>query len=136
MTLSRLYLVISGIGLGTIGLTYGVCPSTVLPPLMDVSVEGTDQLNVYRGVMGLYLGMSLFWLLAAFRPEWARPAIVSVVFLMGGLALGRALSVVVDGVPSPALVAYLLVEVVIALLGLFVLKRDDRTLPQDLEGGR
>ena len=123
MTLERLYLLAAGVGLGTIGLTYGIAPASILPSLMDVSVEGTDQLHVYRGVMGIYLGMSLYWMGAAFRPAWARPAILSVVFLMGGLAIGRALSVVLDGVPSLSLVAYLLLEVVIALIGLVVLKR-------------
>ena len=52
---------------------------------------------------------------------------VSVVFLMAGLAAGRALSIVVDGTPSPALIVYLLLEVGLAGIGILLLKSGPRT---------
>ena len=129
MTREKLYLLAAGFGLGGIGLTYGVAPSDVLPKLMEVSVEGIDQTHVYRGVMGVYVGMGVYWILSAFRPGWSRAAILSVVFLMAGVAIGRVLSVVADGTPSPMLVVYLGAEIGLALIGILLLKESPSAPP-------
>ena len=42
---------------------------------------------------------------------------------MAGLAVGRIISIVIDGVPSIALLGYTGMEIVMALWGLFVLKK-------------
>jgi hypothetical protein len=122
MTLDRFYLLFSGIGLSAIGLSYGISPSSVLPTVLDITIGGIDQTHIFRAVMCLYFGMSLFWMLAAFKPNWTYPAIVSVIFFMAGLGIGRLLSLVIDGVPSPLLVIYLVLELAMVLLGLYVLK--------------
>ncbi len=42
---------------------------------------------------------------------------------MLGLAFGRGLSIIVDGVPSALLVVYAVVEVAMGLWGILILKR-------------
>jgi hypothetical protein len=42
------------------------------------------------------------------------------------LALGRILSLIVDGTPSPILLFYLAVELTVGTLGLLVLSRERR----------
>jgi hypothetical protein len=66
--------------------------------------------------------VSLYWLIAAFKPNWTRHAIISVVFFMAGLGIGRLLSLAIDGVPSLLLVIYLFLEFAMFLFGLYVLK--------------
>jgi hypothetical protein len=39
MTLDRFYLLFSGIGLSTIGMSYGISPANVLPAVLEITVH-------------------------------------------------------------------------------------------------
>ncbi len=106
-----------------VALSYGVAPATVLPQLLDITVEGTDLTHVLRAIMGLYLGMIVLWVLGAFRPSLTRVAVIAEIAFMSGLAVGRALSIIVDGIPSIALLGYTGVEIAMAGWGMLVLKK-------------
>ncbi len=106
-----------------VALSYGVAPATVLPQLFDITVEGTDLTHVLRAIMGLYLGMIVLWVLGAFRPSLTRAAVIAEIAFMCGLAVGRVLSIVVDGMPSIALLGYTGVEIAMAAWGMLVLKK-------------
>ena len=73
--------------------------------------------------MGLYLGMIALWILGAFRQSLTRAAVIAEIFFMCGLAFGRVLSIVVDGLPSIALLGYTGVEISLAVWGMLVLKK-------------
>jgi len=120
---ARLYLLVSAAGLTAVALGYGVAPATVLPKLLDITVEGIDLTHVFRAIMGLYLGMIVLWVLGAFRPSLTRAAVIAEIAFMSGLAVGRVLSIVVDGMPSIALVGYTGVEIAMAAWGMLVLKK-------------
>ncbi len=121
--MARFYLLLSAVGLFPVALSYGIVPDKALPKIMEVTVEGRDLTHVFRAIMGLYLGMIVLWILGAMRPGLARAAVISEIVFMAGLAVGRIISIVVDGVPSIALIGYTGVEIVIAVWGLFVLKK-------------
>jgi hypothetical protein len=91
---------------------------------MNFTVEGTDQTHIFRALMGLYLGMVTFCIIAAFTPEWRHVAVIWAVFFAYSLAGGRILSLIVDGMPSPILLFYLAVELTVGTLGLLVLARE------------
>ena len=42
-------------------LVYGVNPSYSLPLIFGFEVGNTDLKNIFRAIMGLYLGFSLYW---------------------------------------------------------------------------
>jgi hypothetical protein len=107
-------------------LSYGVDPAVVLPKSMVITVEGTDQTEMLRAIMGLYLGMTAFCAIAAFTPEWRRVAVIWAVFFLYSIAAGRLLSLIVGGVPSPILLFYMAVELIGGTLGLLVLARERR----------
>jgi hypothetical protein len=119
----RFYLMFSAAGLFLIALSYGVAPGTVLPMALDVTIEGTDLTHIFRGVMGLYLGLIVLWVLGAMNPKLAPVAITSEIVFMLGLALGRSVSVVVDGIPSVLLLAYAILEVVMGIWGIIIMRR-------------
>ncbi len=123
MNYRKAYLLISAVGLIPIALSYGVAPEQSLSWLFGFVVESPNEAHVFRGVMGLYLGMVALWILGATRENYERAAILSEVFFMGGLAVGRTISVLVDGWPHWLLVAYILVEVVLAIVGIMLLRR-------------
>jgi hypothetical protein len=55
-------------------LSYGIDPAAVLPKSMAITVEGTDQIEMLRAIMGLYFGMTIFCVIAAFTPSWRHVA--------------------------------------------------------------
>ncbi|HSD93440.1 MAG TPA: DUF4345 domain-containing protein [Methyloceanibacter sp.] len=124
--LMRAYLLLIAIGLVPIALSYGIHPAGVLPKFLDISVEGADQTQIFRALMCLYLACSTFWAIAAFKPDWQRIAVIWGVFFMVSLALGRAISLLVDGPASQLLDLYLGLEIFAGLLGLAVLARTRR----------
>ncbi len=89
---------------------------------MTITVEGTDQTQIFRALMCLYLGMST----SAPSRLQAGVAVIWAVFFMLSIALGRVISLVVDGAPSRLLDLYLGVEVSGGLLGLAVLALEHR----------
>jgi hypothetical protein len=91
---------------------------------MNVTVEGTDEIHIFRALMGLYLGMVAFCIIAAFTPAWQHVAVIWAVFFAYSLAIGRILSLIVDGIPSPMLLFYLAVELVVGTWGLILLTRE------------
>jgi hypothetical protein len=120
---ARFYLIFSAAGLFGVALSYGVAPAEVLPKVLDLSIEGTDMTHILRAIMGLYLGMIALWILGAFRSNFTRAAVIAEVFFMIGLACGRVVSIVVDGVPSILLIGYTVLEIVMGLWGILILKK-------------
>lgn len=124
--LMRLYLLLIIFLIVPIALSYGVQPGTTLPQILDIAVSGTDQPHVFRAMMCLYLGAAIFWAIAAFTPSWQRTAVIWGIFFAFSLAVGRVISLVVDGRPSLLLLVYLGLEIAGGLLGLGVLAATDR----------
>ena len=111
MTKESLFLLIAAVGLTPVALSYGLAPATTVPMLYGVEIESINLTHIFRAVMGLYLAMVVFWIFGATRESLRFPALCSVVVFMGGLAVGRLLSLFVDGIPGVFLVIYLLLEI-------------------------
>ena len=124
----RLFLLFVAAILVPPALSYGIDPAAVLPKTMTIAVEGTDQTEMLRAVMGLYLSMTTFCAIAAFTAAWRHVAVIWAVFFLYSIAAGRILSLIVDGVPSRILLFYMAVELAAGTLGLLVLARERRKL--------
>lgn len=120
----RTLLLLAALGLMPIALSYGLVPSVTVTNLLGFPVEGTNQTHVFRAIMGLYLANAAFWLLAVGKPELRVPALWVLFLFMLGLAAGRVLSIVIDGMPGIVLLLYLAAEVVFGVLAFILLRRD------------
>ncbi|MCT8159631.1 DUF4345 domain-containing protein [Pseudoruegeria sp. SHC-113] len=118
----RLVLILAALGLVPIALSYGVMPSATVTYLLGFPVEGVNQTHVFRAIMGLYLANALFWLAGASRPNLTIPALWVLFLFMAGLAAGRILSIVLDGMPNGVLLFYLVAELFFAALALRCLR--------------
>jgi hypothetical protein len=116
------FLVIAALGLMPIALTYGAVPSVSVPMLYGVEVSDVNSTHIFRAVMGLYMAMVVFWMLGARSEALRLPALYSVVVFMLGLAAGRALSILVDGMPNPLLAIYLGLEIGFGATGWVLVK--------------
>ena len=125
MKIRQIFLLIAAIGLTPIAFSYGFMPQKSLHYLFDVSVSDTNSIHIFRAVMGLYLALVLFWITGAFKVQIRQAALYSLIVFMLGLAAGRILSLVVDGIPHWLLVVYLVLELVFGVLGILLIKKSD-----------
>ena len=122
----QIFLVIAALGLTPIALSYGLVPGTSMDYLFQVPVSDVNGRHIFRAVMGLYLALALFWVAGALRADIRQAALLSLVVFMLGLAAGRVLSLIVDGIPSPLLVVYLLLELGFGCGGVLLLRRPEQ----------
>ena len=108
------------------GLIYGTSPSIILPLFLDFKVESVDLNNVFRALMGLYLGLSVFWIIGIYKPEHWRNATLTSTIFMGGLAFGRIISILFDGIPSLAFSIGTLLEILFMIWGIRNLKTENK----------
>lgn len=125
--MQRVLLLAMSVGLVPIALSYGVAPGSSLPWLFGIDASGTNTRQIFRAIMGLYLGMIVLWAVGALRPSMRRPALCSLLAFTSGLALGRLLSLVLDGFPHPLLFAYMLAEFALAGASWFLLTTKPET---------
>jgi hypothetical protein len=125
MNIRQIFLLVTAIGLTPIALSYGLVPQKSLSYLFDISVSNINGSHIFRAIMGLYLALLSFWIFGAFKVQLRQAALYSLVVFMLGLALGRVLSLVVDGMPSLLLIGYLGLELIFGILGLILLKKSD-----------
>lgn len=121
---TRAFLLFCAVGLVPIAMGYGAKPSTSLNALFDITVDTTNLTHIMRAVMGLYFGMVVIWVWGAFKRQMTVPALVSCAVFMLGLAAGRILSFILDGMPHWLLVVYAILEIVLGLGAIAIYKRD------------
>jgi hypothetical protein len=117
---TRFFLIFCAVGLVPIALGYGAKPSLTLEAVFGITVDTTNLTHIMRAVMGLYLGMVVLWLWGAFRASMEGPALVACAVFMLGLAAGRILSFVMDGMPHWLLIVYAVLEVVLGLIAVIL----------------
>jgi len=119
---SRAFLIFCAVGLVPIALGYGAKPSVSLDALFGITVDTINLTHIMRAVMGLYLGMVVFWLMGAFKPSMTGPALAGCAVFMLGLAAGRILSFILDGIPHWLLVVYAVLEIVLGVIAVMLYK--------------
>ena len=117
---TRIFLIFCAVGLVPIALGYGAKPSATLDALFGIKVDTTNLTHIMRAVMGLYIGMVVFWLWGAFRRSMEGPALAACAVFMLGLAAGRILSFIMDGLPHWLLIVYAALEIVLGLIAIIL----------------
>lgn len=124
MKIQSIFLLAAAAGLTPIALSYGLSPTASLGVMFNIDASPTNVTHIFRAVMGLYLALALFWAAGAFNDHYRLHALYSLVVFMLGLAAGRVLSLVIDGVPHWLLVVYLLLEIGFGVVGLNMIKKE------------
>ena len=119
----NLHLALSAAVVIPVGLIYGADPGHILPGFLWPEVNDLELKNMIRSVMGLYLVLGVFWIVAIKKQAYWRVATVINVLFMGGLAFGRLISLVLDGF-SPLFFTGMLLEGLMMLWGIFNLKTE------------
>jgi hypothetical protein len=119
----RVFLIFCAVGLVPIALGYGAKPSDSLDALFGIAVDTINLTHIMRAIMGLYLAMVVVWIWGAFDEPLTTPALVSCAVFMLGLAAGRILSFIVDGMPHWLLVVYAVLEVLLGLIAIAIYRQ-------------
>ena len=72
--------------------------------------------------MGLYIGCVLLWIFGAFNKSLTIPALWCMFVFMIGIGLGRALSLILDGMPDMIFVLFMFFEFVAAGITFYLLR--------------
>ena len=99
MTRESLCLLLIAPGVLAVSLSYGLYPEITLKYLYDIEVNSANLANIFRAIMGLYIALSMFWVVGAFKKSLRLAALWSMTIFMTGIALGRILSIIIDGFP-------------------------------------
>ena len=122
MTRESLCLLLIAPGVLAVSLSYGLYPEITLKYLYDIEVNSANLANIFRAIMGLYIDLSIFWVAGAFKKSLRLAALWSMTIFMTGIALGRILSIIIDGFPYPIFLFYTVIEIFSALMGYFLIK--------------
>ena len=113
MDLKKGYLILAFAMVSVIALLYGIDPSWFAGAFLNVTDLSENFAHILRAVMCLYLALGAFWLFCAMKDRHKNIAILTTIVFAGGLVVGRLLSFALDGLPSPLLIIYAGLELVI-----------------------
>lgn len=120
--LAQATLLVGGLALVAVGWNGLSAPEELLGAV-GVALASPDGFSEARATYGgMHVAVGGFLLAGAFDPALRRTALVVATAFFGGLAGGRAVSMLVDGTPGPFVLRLLLVESVgaFAALGAWV----------------
>ena len=122
MTKESFFLLFISIGVFPAALGYGLNPKELLPVLYGIEVPDNNLSNIFRAVMGLYIGCVLLWISGAFNKSLTYPALWCMFVFMLGIGLGRAFSLILDGMPDMIFVFFMIFEFIAAGITFYLLK--------------
>lgn len=113
----KAHLIISSIIVILVAFVYGFRPSL----LFYIHLNTIDEANVFKAVMGLYLAFASLWIVGVFKSNYWKIATISNMVFMLGLAFGRIISLIMDGMPSNLLFWGIVGEMILGCWGLYLL---------------
>lgn len=120
------FLLLCGLGFLLIGANTFYDPLAAMAPV-ELNINTVNALNELRANYGgLQIGLGLFLLTGICCTSYVRPAVLAQVLIVGGLAAGRLVSMILDGQPSAFVQGLFVLESVIALLSLMLFLRQPK----------
>ena len=89
--------------------------------------ENSSLLSEVRAPGGLLAASALLILYGAFRQEFRPQGMLVATFVYGSFGLARLVGMVLDGMPSGGIVGATVLELIVAALGLAILKKQCRS---------
>ena len=121
--LTFVFLFIAGLLLLVIGGTLLLAPHAFHASNGIMLGHDPNLLSEIRAPGGLLVGSAVFILIGALRPDRQWLALMLTVLVYGSFGLARLLGLALDGTPATGIVAATVIELVVAALGLLMLRR-------------
>ncbi len=120
--MKNIHLIISVIIVAPTAILYAFCPNI----LFEISPYTIDEKNVFKALMGLYLGFAFLWTLGILNPKLWKSATQSNIIFMFGLAFGRTISILMDGLPSFIFILGTIGEMILGSYAYFQLQKQSK----------
>ena len=114
----KIHLVVSVLVVFPVAIVYGFFPDIEF----ELYPKTMDEHNFYKAIMGLYIGFSMVWVLGILKDNYLKIALITNIVFMLGLAFGRAVSMVYDGMPTQGYITGAFLELFLGCYGIWVLK--------------
>jgi len=115
---SNLHLTISIFIVVNVALVYGFQPSL----WFDVKLQTVDEFNIFKAIMGFYIAFSCLWFFGIIKERFWQAATISNFVFMFGLAFGRIVSILCDGIPSKIFLLGTIGELILGFYALYQCK--------------
>ena len=122
--LKNLHLLISLSIVVPTAIIYG--SSSILPKYLNIRVNTIDFSNMLKAIMCLYLGISIVWILGIWKTQYWKIATQLNILFMLSLAIGRGLSMLMDGFPTGGYIFGIIAEFVLGIYSIFQFKKYSR----------
>ena len=120
--IKKYFLIFAFVIVSVIALLYGISPQWFAITFLGVVDLDLNLTHILRAVMSLYIALGLFWLFSAFSNKYRNTAILTTVIFSAGLVIGRFISFLADGQPSPILVLYIFLEFILIPIAYWVFR--------------
>ena len=120
----NLHLIISLLIVMPTAIIYG--SPTILSERLDIQVNTIDLSNMMKAIMCLYIGISIVWILGVLKTKYWKNATQLNILFMLSLAIGRAISMLADGIPTDGYIFGIIAEFTLGLFSIYQLKRYSR----------
>lgn len=116
------HLTISSFVVILVAVIFGFAPNV----FFKLTLNTGDEKNILKGIMGIYLAFALLWILGANRSKFWKIATVSNIIFMFGLAFGRLVSMLFDGIPSLLLILGFCGEIILGSYGVYIFQQHQK----------
>jgi len=118
------FLLLNAFILTPIAFSYGFIPEGTFEVLfgVEMNVSSITIKHFMRTLMGLYLSMVGLWILGSRYEHLRVPALYAQVFFMFGVASGRMLSFLIDGLPFWLLQFFFVSEIILGAIGIYLIR--------------
>ena len=104
---------------GTIGLVW---PHEI-SSLVNLNLDNISSTNDVRSVYGgLFIGIRVAFIILSRNKELGRVGLYLQILFLGGLALGRSVSFLLDGTPNKYVIALFIAELIGCLIAFYYLR--------------
>ena len=118
----NLHLIISVCIVVPTAIIYG-SPS-ILPQHLNIQVSSVDLANMLKAIMCFYLVASFIWIAGIFKSKFWKIATELNILFMLSLAMGRLISMIVDGWPSGGYIFGVIAELSLGLYASYQLRQE------------
>lgn len=121
--MSKLTLWGAGLMMLVVGALHLLAPQMMMQE-PGIALTSTNHLHVIRAAYGgAYLGMAALFLWGLWRPALRPASLLAVAILFSGFALGRLISIALDGLPVGLYLGVLSAELFFAVLAVLSLRQ-------------
>lgn len=118
---TKVFLVLVGLAFLNIAIQAFINPQSVMN-FVNVTLDNISARNSTRAYYGgVNLTFALFFIYGAFKAE--KTALILASLYGGGFVLGRVYSILIEGQPSIFIITWLIIELTLTLIALFLLKK-------------